>query len=139
MAIHWRKASNGQEHWLMHWRWLKSDHTCSQANICWQRSLWPQPETGNLGKVNPTFPAALFSVDARFARKIERPQKGIKWPVTAKQTQANEGASSEHNIQSKKTCKYVYQAHTNCLKLACFWKLVIIQLQIKILSEGLWR
>jgi len=32
----------------------------------------------NLGKVSPTFPAALFSVDARFARKIERPQTGRK-------------------------------------------------------------
>jgi len=31
-----------------------------------------------LGKVSPTFPAALFSVDARFARKIERPQTGRK-------------------------------------------------------------
>jgi len=37
-----------------------------------------------LGKVSPTFPAALFSVDARFARKIERPQTGIKWLVTTK-------------------------------------------------------
>jgi len=27
----------------------------------------------DLGKVSPTFPAALFSVDARFARKIETP------------------------------------------------------------------
>ena len=32
----------------------------------------------HLGKVSPTFPAALFSVDARFARKIERPQTGRK-------------------------------------------------------------
>jgi len=32
----------------------------------------------DLGKVSPTFPAALFSVDARFARKIERPQTGRK-------------------------------------------------------------
>jgi len=39
---------------------------------------------GYLGKMSPTFPAALFSVDARFARKIERLQKGIKWPVTTK-------------------------------------------------------
>jgi len=39
---------------------------------------------GYLGKMSPTFQAALFSVDARFARKIERPQKGIKWPVTTK-------------------------------------------------------
>ena len=37
-----------------------------------------------LGKVSPTFPAALFSMDARFARKIERPQKGIKWADTTK-------------------------------------------------------
>ena len=34
------------------------------------------PNHYNLGKVSPTFPAALFSVDARFARKIERPQTG---------------------------------------------------------------
>jgi len=33
MAIHWRKASDRQEHWLMHWRWLKSNQTCTQANI----------------------------------------------------------------------------------------------------------
>ena len=32
----------------------------------------------HLGKVSPTFPAALFTVDARFARKIERLQTGIK-------------------------------------------------------------
>ena len=38
----------------------------------------------DLGKVSLTFPAALFSVDARFARKIKRPQRGIKWPVTTK-------------------------------------------------------
>ena len=33
MAIHWREASDGQEHWLMHWGWLKSDQTCTQANM----------------------------------------------------------------------------------------------------------
>jgi len=38
----------------------------------------------HLGKMSPTFPAELFSVDARFTRKIEKPQKGIKWPVTTK-------------------------------------------------------
>jgi len=38
----------------------------------------------HLGKVSPTFPAALFSMESRIARKIERPQKGIKWPVTTK-------------------------------------------------------
>jgi len=32
----------------------------------------------DLGKVSPTFPAALFTVDARLARKIERLQTGIK-------------------------------------------------------------
>ena len=32
-AIHWREASDGQEHWLMHWGWLKSDQTCTQANM----------------------------------------------------------------------------------------------------------
>jgi len=29
MANHWREASVGQEHWLMHWGWLKSDQTCT--------------------------------------------------------------------------------------------------------------
>jgi len=38
--------------------------------------------------------------------------------------------------KAKKLANMLYQAHTNCLNLACFWKLVIIQLQIKILSEG---
>ena len=33
MAIHWREASDGQEHWLMHWGWLKSYQTCTQANM----------------------------------------------------------------------------------------------------------
>ena len=33
MAIHWREASDGQEYWLMHWGWLKSDQTCTQANM----------------------------------------------------------------------------------------------------------
>jgi len=31
----------------------------------------------HLGKVISTFPAALFSMDVRFARKIEKPQKGL--------------------------------------------------------------
>ena len=33
MAIHWREASDRQEHWLMHWGWLKSDRTCTQAML----------------------------------------------------------------------------------------------------------
>jgi len=33
---------------------------------------------GYLGKVSPTFQAALFSMDARSARKIENPQKDVK-------------------------------------------------------------
>ena len=32
-AIHWREASGGQEHWLIHWGWLKSDQTRTQANM----------------------------------------------------------------------------------------------------------
>jgi len=36
--------------------------------------------------------------------------------------------------KAKKLANMLQQAHTNCLKQACFWKLVIIQLQIKILS-----
>jgi len=31
----------------------------------------------HLGKVSPTFPAALFLMDARFVREIEKPQKGL--------------------------------------------------------------
>jgi len=64
--------------------------------------LLQDTHTADLGKVRRTFPAALFSVNTRFTRKIERPQRGIKWPVTTKQTQANERTSSEQNIQSKK-------------------------------------
>jgi len=52
--------------------------------------------------------------------------------------QANERTGSEHNIQSEKTCM-LYEAHTNCSKQASFSKLLIIQLKIKILSEGLWQ
>jgi len=33
MAIHWREASDGQEHWLTHWGWLKSNQTCTQAHM----------------------------------------------------------------------------------------------------------
>ena len=36
------------------------------------------PALNHIGKVSPTFPAVIFSEDARFARKIERPQTGIK-------------------------------------------------------------
>jgi len=32
IAIHWKEASNKQEHWLMHWRWIKSNQTYTQAN-----------------------------------------------------------------------------------------------------------
>jgi len=60
------------------------------------------PAPANQGKVSPTFPAALFFMHARFARKIEKPQKGIKWADATKWTQATERTSSEHNIQKKK-------------------------------------
>ena len=40
--------------------------------------FWYCSKVFYLGKVSPTFPAALFTVDARFARKIERLQTGIK-------------------------------------------------------------
>ena len=33
IAIHWREASGKQQHWLIHWGWLKSDQTCKQANM----------------------------------------------------------------------------------------------------------
>ena len=33
MAIHCRETSDGQEHWLMHWGWLKSDQTSTQADM----------------------------------------------------------------------------------------------------------
>jgi len=38
--------------------------------------------------------------------------------------------------KAKKLANTLHQAHTNCSKQASFSKLVIIQLQIKILSEG---
>ena len=47
VAIHWREASDGQEHWLMHWGWLKSDQACTHnigQYLCWRCSLWPWPE-----------------------------------------------------------------------------------------------
>ena len=76
-------------------------------------------------------------MDSRFAHKIEKPQKCLKWGDMTKQTQANETTSSEYNIQGKrKLANMLYQAHTNCSNQASFWKLVIIQQQIKILSEG---
>ena len=37
--------------------------------------------------------------------------------------------------KTKKLANMLYQAHKNCSKQASFWKLVIIQLKIKILSE----
>ena len=39
-------------------------------------------------------------------------------------------------FEQTKLANMLYQAHTKCLKQACFWKLVKIQLLIKILSEG---
>jgi len=60
------------------------------------------------------FSSSTFSMDARFARKIKRPQTGIQWVDTTKSTQANERTSSEHNIQCKKLANMLYQAHTNC-------------------------
>jgi len=48
---------------------------CSQ---CMSTDRQQAGSSQDLGKVSPTFPAALFSVDARFARKIERPQTGRK-------------------------------------------------------------
>ena len=81
------------------------------------------PNPIHLGKVSPTFQAALFSVDARFARKIERPQKGIKLPVTTKWKQSNETASSEQTIQSKKTCKYVEPSSDELFKTSMFLKI----------------
>ena len=71
---------------------------CTSASS-WLWSEETLPTHWHLGKVSTTFPAALFSVDARFEREIERPQRGIKWPVPTKQTQTNERTSSEQNIQ----------------------------------------
>jgi len=42
------------------------------------KNMVSQTGSRDLGKESPTFPAALLSVDARFARKIERPQTEIK-------------------------------------------------------------
>jgi len=61
----------------------------------------------NLPIWQPCFSAALFSVDARFGRKDEKPYKLIEKSDTTKQTHAHERTSSEHNIKKKKTCKYV--------------------------------
>jgi len=95
------------------------------------------PAPANQGKVSPTFPAALFFMHARFASKIEKPQKGIKWADATKWTQATERTSSEHNIQKKKKlANMLYQARKNCSKQPTFWKWVIIKRKIKILSEG---
>jgi len=47
-------------------------------NIYSSRKKLKSADFDDLGKVSPTFPAALFTVDARFARKIERLQTGIK-------------------------------------------------------------
>ena len=95
--------------------WLGGNALCKALMGCYRYFY--------LGKVSPTFPAALFSVDARFARNIERPQTGIKWPVTTKQTQANERTSSEQNIQSKKTCKYVVASSYELFKSSMFLKI----------------
>jgi len=51
---------------------IKSSNLHNPAPLCMELRLF------HLGKVSPTFPAALFSVDERFARNIERPQTGIK-------------------------------------------------------------
>jgi len=40
-------------------------------------------------------------MDARFARKTEKPKKGIKWADTTKQTQAIGRTGSEHNPKQK--------------------------------------
>jgi len=45
-------------------------------------------------------------------------------------------AIAEHNIESKKTCKYVAPSSHKYSKQASFSTLVIIQLKIEILSEG---
>jgi len=49
--------------------------------------------------------------------------------------QAIERTGSEHNIQIKKTFKYVAPSSYKLFKTRSFSKLVIIQLKIKILSE----
>ena len=49
MAIHWREASDGQEHWCTEggWNQIKLAH----RPICWRCSLWPRPETGVGGAI----------------------------------------------------------------------------------------
>ena len=63
MAIHWREASDGQEHWLMHWGWLKSDQICTQANMLAVFSYYFQPvaiwTTGVYGKSTDPFLSCL--------------------------------------------------------------------------------
>ena len=62
-------------------------------------------------------------MDARFARKTEKPKKGIKWADTTKQTQAIGRTGSEHNIQSKKTFKYVAPSSYKLFKTSKFFKI----------------
>ena len=63
MAIHWREASDGQEHWLMHWGWLKSDQICTQANMLAVFPYYFQPvaiwTTGVYGKSTDPFLSCL--------------------------------------------------------------------------------
>jgi len=62
-------------------------------------------------------------MDTRFERKIENPLKGRKWADTTKRTQANETTGSEHNIQSKKTYKYVAPSSYTLFKANKFFKI----------------
>jgi len=75
-------------------------------------------------------------MDARFARKIEKPKK--TWNELIPQNKRKQMKEQVLNITSKakKLANMLHQAHTNCSKKASFWKFVIIQLKIKILSEG---
>jgi len=76
-----------------------------------------------MGKVSPTFPAALFSIDARFAGKIERPQKGTK--ELMRQNKRKQMKQQVLNIIStaKKPCKYVAPSSYKLFKKSKFFKI----------------
>jgi len=64
---------------------LKRQHTVGLGTLPCKRNLYNRTKDCT---------TELFSTDARFARKIEKPQKGIKWADTTKHTHTNERKSS---------------------------------------------
>ena len=62
--------SDVQEHWLMHWGWLKSDQTCTQANMlavfplttAWDRRCWSHCHALGLPEMSTSFFSRQLSV-----------------------------------------------------------------------------